>query len=309
MIDPTLTVISPDGLKVSCYAKGVSSEQFSTTRPLETYDYLHLPPSKLKIYEYARRFIGLLRSKTPRIAICSGRFRAFLMDNGPPADFCIRYHAGTESGWRLEYSATQRSLRIFDPAGVCKNTILNPDNSSLGKPELTASTRLMLAEYLARCEQAITTAKRIRDDQDAGRLPFPFVVREQVQSHQTSTESLVPVTTIPMLTLGTGINASLQTQIVPMQSKLSISPPPFAIAYRTFLPQVGWCLASTDDQYLLLFSDGASILLDGRSNAVGYQDSTRPLTWYHIDEALPKFAKNRLTFFPQFVQLLKQVSS
>lgn len=310
MIDPTLTVIAPDGQSVKCFSKGTTPDQLVSSPPLEQYDYRHLPSPKQKIYEYARRFVALLRSKTPRIVLSTSRFRAFLMDNGPPSDFCLRYYAGKENGWRLEYSAASRCLRIYDPSGQCQSTVINPDSESLAMNGLTPSTRLMLGEFLGRHGQATATCSRIREDQDSGHLPFPFVVREQSSPDHAAAESLVPAPTIPMLTLGAGTGLETSLPIRPFgYCSETLPTAPFLIAYRTFLPQIGWCLASADDQYLLLFSDGASILLNGRKNIVGYQDSSRPLCWFQIDETLPKFAKSRLAYFPRFVHQLRQANT
>jgi len=342
MPDPSLTLIAPDGLQVRCYAKDRVSPGEAvrgTVAPLETHAFPNLPPAKRKIYEYARRFVALMRSKTPRVIISTPRFRAFLMDTEDRQeerdnpDLLLRYHAecgGSEANWRLEYQAGTRTARILDASGSFQTSLVlgEPAQACLADDRLTSRTRAILSDFLGRYEQACTTAKRIRADQDADRLPFPFVVRESgdmatsARPVEGNTKPLVVSTqtaycqpTVPLLTLHDAMrDYDSQPQMVP--SPPAIPHPTgltFAIAYKTFLPQVGWCLASTDDQYLMLFLDGACLLLDGRTSSLRYQDGSRAPCDLRMEPSqpggLPDYVKHRLAHFPRFVQLLKQAGS
>lgn len=301
-VDAVITCISADGGRITLYPKGCRPEDTGRLRPLQSYTYPHLPVATLKIYEYARRFVALLRSKTPRVIISTERFKAFLMDNGPPSDFLIRYN---DHEIRAEYSIGNEVLRIFRSDKQIAE-VVRPSASALDEARLDARCRLVLSDFLGRYRQASETASRISPDQDLQLAPFPFIVREHPSSNaETGQTGLCHPTlqTLPLTTLSEGLpKHSRQAQ--PDISNASCN---FAFVYKTYLPDVGWCLASTSDEFLLLFSDGVTVLVDGRTNMVGFHDlkagSTR---WFKIDQALPHFAKKKLAYFPRFVQLLKQ---
>jgi len=94
----------------------------------------------------------------------------------------------------------------------------------------------------------------------------------------------------------------------------------FEFAFRTHLPNVGWCLASPFEQFLLLFTDGQTVLIDGANNRVAFHDrfttpngmhypESQPSRWYSIDQQLPPDLKAKLSHFPAFVRLLKRGQS
>jgi hypothetical protein len=84
----------------------------------------------------------------------------------------------------------------------------------------------------------------------------------------------------------------------------------FEYAHKTYLPNVGWCLASPSEQFLMLFSDGNTVLIDGRKNLVAFRTADGITgNWLTIDQTLPFEVKQKLTFFPSFVDLLKSGQS
>ena len=101
-------VVSADGLRVNLYARPFRDTAQSygdapppPPPPIASYQYpTTLPADQMKRYEYGRRFVNLVRSKTPQIALITDSFKAFLMDNpNPPWDFQVRYG----NGMRVEY--------------------------------------------------------------------------------------------------------------------------------------------------------------------------------------------------------------
>lgn len=303
MVDPTLTVISKDGLKIRCFLKGAGAD----ATPVESFNYPNLPLQKAKIYEYARKFVELLRSKTPRVIICTDGFKAFLMDNKPVPDFFLKYLHDERR--KIEFTGATQTAVLFD--GETRREIRNPSENSLDDPTLDGKSRLMLSDFLGRYKQAMATLRKVSSDQERGVLPFPFVLREAPQKEVGQTAMYQP--TIPMMTLSNDTAAVADMyQRVPSAPKIPpVSPAKpdffgsFAVAYRTFIPSVGWCLASSSDQFLMLFADGVSILVDGPQNVIAYDDGHKRPVWYEIRRDLPEFAKHRLTYFPRFIQKFK----
>lgn len=297
MIDPTISVIDIDGLRVRIFEKGTQQSQIDYNTPKEILYYPNLPLAKMKIYEYARKFVNLLRSKTPRVIISTAQFKAFLMDNGPTADFLLKYNDASK---RLEYIAENEVLRLYRGNEVIA-TLKSPRSIDISSQALLSSDcRLLLSDFLGRYHQAIETCQKIRSNQDRETLPFPFVIREHVTADSGQTAFCQP--TIQTMNL---------TELRTTRQQMELTPPiesnEFEIAYRTFQSRVGWCLASTSDQYLLLFLDGVSLLVDGRINMICYEGCGEKPCWFKIDsKSLPEYAKRKLQYFPKFVHLLKQ---
>ena len=64
---------------------GCDSQQF-------TFD--NLPAKYWKKYQYASRFVNLVRSKTPKITLYTTKAKCMLMENSPNADFEVHYYDG-----------------------------------------------------------------------------------------------------------------------------------------------------------------------------------------------------------------------
>lgn len=58
------------------------------------FSYESLPRPHWKKYMYAARFVGLVRAKTPKVTLYSGRAKCILMENGPDPDFEAAFYRG-----------------------------------------------------------------------------------------------------------------------------------------------------------------------------------------------------------------------
>lgn len=330
-----LMKISPDGKLIRLWSKQSSSQINTEYR----YGQTPLSSSIQYRYEYARRFIQLLRAKTPRVILLTESFRAYLMDNAPRRDFHIRYN----SGIRVEYfpspiadSSTSTGKIVIKKVLGDVQVIQNPRIDALEhiKP---METKLFVSECLSRykqCSEALrekTTTMTIEEGDP------PLIIREDVRSSQSL--QIIPEMTIPQLT--SLINDTINTIYFDRRSNnnnyypinwnsSSNIPNNFEGAYRVFLPQVGWCLANPAEQFLLLFCDGDTVLLDGRNARVIMAASSDEIhsskmindddmkdeeeeeeeescrgKWFRIDQSLPKRLKNKLFYFPRFIELLK----
>jgi hypothetical protein len=206
------------------------------------------------------------------------------MDNPAPHDFQLRYY----NGIKVEYSPGAANLSIRKPDGSGER--LDPRNIEKIR---SLSDRVMVRECLLLYQRCCQEAERIAPQKD--RLSLPHIIRE---SSVNNGEITAPQ-------ISNLISASMATMTsVPRIPDTERS---FEYAYKTFLPEVGWCLASPAEQFLLLFTDGQTVLIDGRKNRVAFHDriAPTPARWLDIDQALPAGLKAKLAYFPKFVNLLK----
>ena len=333
---PEIVSISPDGMFIRIMKKGNLSNQL-------TFTLAKLPDQFKKRYEYARRFVNLVRSKTPLIVLSTPRFKAYLMENGcnginSSGDFHLHYRQ--EPPLKLDYCWVSRQLRFTTEAAAVAKCVLNDPSLQVLSHVEDPRMREGLLEFLARYRQCLQVRDAILhpDGQERGALKsqFPFVIREGFDAegnvlgstgstlgnsgnlsgnhlanashlnafHLANTSQLAAFANTSLN--NSSINASIHASL-PMKYPHSQSQPqlptinesvasPLPALNRKHLPGVGWCLNSSDDQFLVLFDDGVSLAVDGGRDCVN--DGWRE---WKIDAHLPEHLKQRLSMFSQFL--------
>lgn len=287
--DEDVHVISMDGRLVEVYKKPWNP--FEYNHPMNEYIYNDGMSSKvLTRYEYGRRFVNLVRSKTPQICLVTDSLKAFLMCNPAPHDFQVRYVHGA----RVDYSPSIKQVVLRKQNGT--ERVLRDLSTAAIQMLSPIEDRLLVAECMARYKQCCETCLRISAIRDT--LPFPYVIKE-------GATLTVGEITIPQISSLISTSMASMPRAVAPEGEGS-----FEYAFKTYLPNVGWCLASSAEQFLLLFTDGQTVLIDGRKNQVAFHDRSRADSssrsdWQDINQHLPLELKQKLLHFPKFVNLLK----
>lgn len=356
-----IMVVTANGKTINLYEKQAFRNQsetlsFQTTQlgqpspsPIATFRYPwpdHMPQSIYYRYEYGKKFVNLLKSKTPQVILLTDTFRAFLMDNPvPPWDFQIRF----SDGRRMEYLPKEASISLRDSNGVLLERITNIDRSESFNYRYGKELWEECLQRYEQCQKAAATSI-VNGDPMAN---FPLIIDER-HGHSSSSNGLnnhsdynqqhlieltLPQASQLMATIYSQ-HEHLRRHHSPHQSQRSNSATlptsfindndrSFEYVYQTFLPEIGWCLASPSEQFLLLFMDGLTVLIDGRHNRVTYRhnhiyrsrnhhylgdnmdniiqtENDEGITkWHPIDQRLPGDLKQKLAYFPKFVNLLK----
>ncbi|XP_069130395.1 serine/threonine-protein kinase PLK4-like isoform X3 [Argopecten irradians] len=131
--------------------------------PSKSYTFDTLPEKYWKKYQYAFRFVKLVRSKTPKVTLFTSRAKCMLMENSPDADFEAIFYDGTyvvddtvKSSGGAGKSAPPRSAkftinstntRIIEKSGT--SLVLD---SAAAEERLTDDT-LRLLVYVKQCRQ------------------------------------------------------------------------------------------------------------------------------------------------------------
>lgn len=88
-----VTAVVPNGKKgVLLTSEPLSS--YSNSKSATTYLYCSLPFKYWKKYQYAARFVDLVRKKTPKITLYTKLAKCMLMENSPNADFEATFYDG-----------------------------------------------------------------------------------------------------------------------------------------------------------------------------------------------------------------------
>lgn len=300
---PDVLIISGDGLRVELADKRTGTLSHMPT-PIT-----NLPNPLKRRYEYARRFINLVRAKSPLIILSTSSFKAYLMENsvgsGFNGDFYMNYHDGTR---RLEYCWVSRQLRIFDgsPSTTCPtpSLILNDPSPQILSEISTPQHREMLLEFLARYRQCIHVRDGILHVDGTERskyrgMKFPIIIKEGDNNLMNNNNTNDSVNMNLNFT-----NASINPSPMPLSlssSNNNLTPPVFP-NIRKYLPGVGWCLSvkadDGNDFFLVLFNDGRCIQIDGHAETVLDFQSNRLLP---INSNLPESVKEMLALFSKFL--------
>ena len=289
-------IISSDGLRIESIDKrtGQFSHMATSITNLST-------PLKRR-YEYARRFINLIKSKTPLIILCTFNFKAYLMEN---SDFYINYRDGVR---RMEYCWVSRQLRIYDsPTNLTPNLILNDPSPQILSEISSSLHREMLLEFLTRYKQCLQIRDGMLHSDGTERskyreTKFPLIIKENGGNENFSSCSL----NINTSTLNYSNDTFNEAKLPPKHHfTQTVTHPAEFPNVRKYLPGIGWCLSvkttanTLDDHFfLVLFNDGRSIQIDGHADTVLDLQSGRLLP---INSKLPEDVKEMLALFSKFL--------
>ena len=82
------------------------------TTSAKEYSYYQLPQKYIKKYQYAARFVNLVRSRTPKVTLYTKRAKCMLMENLPKPDFDVIFYDGAKC------SQTAEGTRIITQDGT-----------------------------------------------------------------------------------------------------------------------------------------------------------------------------------------------
>ncbi|XP_052791493.1 serine/threonine-protein kinase PLK4-like isoform X2 [Mya arenaria] len=180
-------VISNNGMQVSIYqpnnGKGVPVEDQPVALPkvpLKSFTYSEVPEKYWKKYQYASRFVKLVRSKTPKVTLYTQRCKCMLMENGPEADFEAVFYDASSSLTGAKFTSSSRGMRIIERTGTSL-VLESPDMEQ----RLTQETQKLL-EYVKQCRQQCqqleSVVAAVQDRCSLNEELFPIIIGRRPNS-------------------------------------------------------------------------------------------------------------------------------
>lgn len=187
-------VISPDGTSVKIYqpnhGKGepISDHPLSLPEsPTKQFTFDELPEKYWKKYQYAARFVKLVRSKTPKVTIYTSKAKCMLMENSPNHDFEAVFYDGAK------FTMNSTNIRIIEKTGT--SLVLESEDT---RQRLAEETQHLL-EYVKQCRQQCLELESVIESvqqrcSTKGQQFFPVIVgrrpnvnlNDSQRSHSTS---------------------------------------------------------------------------------------------------------------------------
>ncbi|ELU12783.1 hypothetical protein CAPTEDRAFT_221177 [Capitella teleta] len=183
--------ISADGMQINVHqpnmGRGCPMKERPPTPPsdcLKQYSYHQLPQKYYKKYQYAARFVNLVRSRTPKVTLYTKRAKCMLMENQPKADFEVVFYDGAKC------SRTSEGIRIIESGGtsISMENLESAQHMSATMQEMCA----YIQECSTLCHQLESLLQSAQDDISGNDFSyFPITVGRK--PHRPSDKDSTPV--------------------------------------------------------------------------------------------------------------------
>ncbi|KAI8052265.1 hypothetical protein BDF22DRAFT_512533 [Syncephalis plumigaleata] len=266
-----IMLISGDGNTIELIEEG------SRPAVVAKYKLDDLPEQYHRKYAYASRFVELVRSRTPKITYFSSEAQCSLMENGPNADFEVKFY----DGWKIQYSARRKELEVTEPVPTHASSSSSPSSGRQRSTPIThrfdperdlldlappIATRFQHArDILARCldaeRQSSSYPVVIRRRANSNTAPIlssrsPSVTFYDNDLYQNNVETK-PAKATPASTSNTTQNTRIEKPYL----------------YTAFLSHVGWLVRFVHGD-LALFVDGTQLRTKHTQQMIYWRESS-----------------------------------
>uniref|UniRef100_A0A6J0SLD0 Serine/threonine-protein kinase PLK4 n=1 Tax=Pogona vitticeps TaxID=103695 RepID=A0A6J0SLD0_9SAUR len=311
--------ISCDGSEITVYHPNEGRGMPLHDRPpplpedLHVYTFDSLPEKYWKKYQYAAKFVQLVRSKTPKVTFYTRYAKCMLMENSPPADVEICFYDGAK------IHKTAGVIRVIEKSGkiytIKENEMelereirIYVDHANEGHRICLALESAILAEE--RSENVpffpIIVGRKPGNPESPKALVPPSALEDQsVFAHTAVVKSDIggrselaseaPSNSPPMLSYeGSAFTANTA------ESKGSSGLPNERAANSpqllksVFVKNVGWASQLTSGAVWVQFNDGSQLLAQAGISSITYTSPAGDTVKYGENEKLPEYIKEKL---------------
>ncbi|NXP28121.1 PLK4 kinase, partial [Scytalopus superciliaris] len=275
------------------------------------YDFDNLPEKYWKKYQYAAKFVQLVRTKTPKVTFYTRYAKCMLMENLPTADVEVCFYDGAKihktAGITrvIEKSGKSFTLKGENEAGLKKEIEVYMDHANEGH-------RICLA-----LESAV-----LEEEKRSGNVPFfPIIVgrrpgntespqavasplldntncsKEVVALDRNKGASSTPVQTsnCPVVSYEkpTFMTNTAETMYLSAHQK-ECSPNSAQLVKSVFVKNVGWASQLTSGAVWVQFNDGSQLVAQAGVSSITYTSPDGQTTRYGENDKLPEYIKEKL---------------
>uniref|UniRef100_A0A669ELU4 Serine/threonine-protein kinase PLK4 n=1 Tax=Oreochromis niloticus TaxID=8128 RepID=A0A669ELU4_ORENI len=268
-------------------------------------------PKYWKKYQYASKFVQLVKSKTPKVTLYTKYAKVMLMENSPNADLEVCFYDGAKT------HKTSELVRVVEKSGK-SYTVKGEAGLSGLSPECRRYVELS-DEGHAMClslEAAITA----EEQRSTKNVPFfPITIGRRPASSDAPGSSSVPSHPVPPDTASPPkppqitpsmisydgsdfTTASLSKKSSPVRQDLIQSTG--KVVKSIFVPNVGWASQLTSGEVWVQFNDGSQLVVQAGVSCITYTCPEGKITRYKENEKLPEHVKEKLHCLSTILGLL-----
>ncbi|XP_062991367.1 serine/threonine-protein kinase PLK4 isoform X2 [Elgaria multicarinata webbii] len=314
--------ISCDGNEVTIYhpneGRGIPFNDSPPPPPpedLNVFVFDNLPEKYWKKYQYAAKFVQLVRSKTPKVTFYTRYAKCMLMENSPPADVEICFYDGAKIHKSaglirvIEKSGRAYTIKEENEIGLEKDIKIYVDHAKEGH-------RICLA-----LESAILAEERSES------IPFFPIIVGRKPGNPESPKALVPPAALPDTspsfvdtvlakrdTAARSESSSQASNVNPpvcpyegsaftaatIESKVSsghledCAPNSGQLLKSIFVKNVGWASQLTSGAVWVQFNDGSQLVAQAGISSITYTSPAGDTVRYGENEKLPEYIREKL---------------
>ncbi|XP_032189256.1 serine/threonine-protein kinase PLK4 isoform X1 [Mustela erminea] len=313
--------ISSDGNMITIYYPNDGRGFPLADRPppptdnISRYCFDNLPEKYWRKYQYASRFVHLVRSKSPKITYFTRYAKCILMENSPDADFEVWFYDGAK------IHKTEDLIQVIEKTGKSYTLKSESEISSL-KGEIK-----MYMDHANEGHRICLALESIisEEEKKSGSAPFFPIIIGRKPGNTSSPKALSPPTSVDpnylmrdRASLNKMINNTASSKLAPMlnppmvtneghgfmaaASETNISssslkdclPKSAQLLKSVFVKNVGWATQLTSGAVWVQFNDGSQLVVQAGVSSISYTSPNGQTTRYGENEKLPDYIKQKL---------------
>uniref|UniRef100_A0A8C1FVM8 Serine/threonine-protein kinase PLK4 n=1 Tax=Cyprinus carpio TaxID=7962 RepID=A0A8C1FVM8_CYPCA len=306
--------ISCDGSMVTVYqpneGKGfpVLDHPPSPPEDILICSYEDLPEKYWKKYQYATKFVQLVKSKTPKVTLYTKFAKCMLMENTPNADLEVCFYDGAKT------HKTREQVRVVEKNG--KSYTVKGD---IGLSGLSPECRLYmeLSEEGHRMCLSLEAAITAEEQRSAKNTPFfPITIAVPAEVAQVCLSPPQPPHITPSVRHACTFSQS--TSVLGFLDVAKGSSPQSGKDERTvnsgkvlksiFVPNIGWASQLTTGEVWVQFNDGSQLMVQVGVSCITFTSPDGHITRYKENEKLPELVKEKLHCLSSILGLLSSIN-
>ncbi|XP_042356593.1 serine/threonine-protein kinase PLK4 isoform X2 [Plectropomus leopardus] len=269
--------------------------------------YEDLPEKYWKKYQYASKFVQLVKSKTPKVTLYTKYAKVMLMENSPNADLEVCFYDGAKT------HKTSELLRVVEKSGKSYTV-----KGEVGLSGLSPESRLYVelsdeGHSMCLSLEAAITAEEQRSTKNVPFFPITIGRRpanpdalcsSSAPSHAAPPDAASPpqppqITPSMISYDGSDFTtASLSKKSSPLRQDTG------KVVKSIFVPNVGWASQLTSGEVWVQFNDGSQLVVQAGVSCITYTSPEGRITRYKENEKLPEHVKEKLHCLSTILGLL-----
>uniref|UniRef100_I3N028 Serine/threonine-protein kinase PLK4 n=1 Tax=Ictidomys tridecemlineatus TaxID=43179 RepID=I3N028_ICTTR len=309
--------ISSDGNMITVYYPNDGRDfPLADKPPLPTdkisrYNFDNLPEKYWRKYQYASRFVQLVRSKSPKITYFTRYAKCILMENSPDADFEVWFYDGAK------IHKTEDLIQVIEKTG--KSYTLKDENQ-------IHSLKEEIKIYMDHANEAHRICLALEsvisgEEKKSGNAPFFPIIMGRKPGNTSSPKALSPppcvdpncaIRDAPSLGRLIMNSATTPTQ-APILSPSIVTAEGLGhtttasgtnvssnnlkdsqLLKSVFVKNVGWATQLTSGAVWVQFNDGSQLVVQAGVSSISYTSPNGQTTRYGDNEKLPEYIKQKL---------------
>ncbi|MGH0136815.1 UNVERIFIED_CONTAM: hypothetical protein FKN15_013332 [Acipenser sinensis] len=283
--------ISCDGSMVTIYhpneGRGFPLDDQPPSPPEDIFIYSleDLPEKYGKKYQYATKFVQLVKSKTPKVTLYTKDAKSMLMENSPIADMEVCFYDGAKTHKTTDF------LRVIEKTG--KSYTLKGD---VGLSGLSEESRAYVE--LSNKETKSTGREHLSGD--------------GLVLGRSTPPSQAPSMTPSRISYDGSVFTSVSTVEgkSPPSVKQGVAPNAGQVLKSVFVPNIGWASQLTSGEVWVQFNnDGSQLVVQAGVSSIIYTSPQGQTTRYGENEKLPESVKEKLKCLSSILLLLAHTAA